>query len=384
MLNAGGSERIRVLHILEATLGGTRRYIENIAEALDRQHFYCGLIYSTQRCDEQFSRFLVRAHEMGWNLYEVSMIRSIHPSKDCRDILKIQNIIHSFQPHIVHCHSAKAGGLGRLAVFLMRGMRPKVVYTPNALPTHLGWQYGILELLLARITDRFIAISASEAREISRLCLVPLTRVSVVWPFIDTDHFVPIDKQEARRTIGLSDQRPLILGVGRLSHQKDPVTFVKVVEKLYNDSLDIRGIWVGDGELRVQIENMIKRKGLDKIVTVVGWQSDVRPFIASADVVLMPSRYESFGYVAAEALAMARPVVGTKVTGLVDIIPDPKLLFEVGDWYAAVRILEGLLEHPEMALSIGEVGRKLVCERFTVSSMARSLSGTYRSIVDCV
>lgn len=374
-------KRLRVLHILEATLGGTRRYLENIAEAVPVDAIQSGLVYSTERCDEQFLRFLGYARKAGWYLNEVPMCRAINPVRDLWSIQRILKILDVFKPDIVHCHSGKAGGLGRLAVLLQRGRRPKVAYTPNALPSHLGWRYTALELLLARFTDHFIAVSASEKREIVRLCRTDPMRVSVVWPVVDGKYFTPVDKGEARRAIGVADEARLIVGVGRLSWQKDPITFVKVVSRLGDVFPDVYGIWVGDGELRSQVDGVIKEEGLSKKLFVTGWKCDVRPFIGAADVVLMPSRYESFGYVAAESMAMGIPVVGTRVTGLVDVIGNSDLLFEPGDWLTASKIVELLIRLPERARSIGEAGRKSVMERFSPSAMARNLAETYWRLV---
>lgn len=370
---------IRVLHILEATLGGTRRYIENIAEAMGSQPFHFGLVYSTRRCDEQFNYFLRRAQEYGWELYEVPMVRSLHPIYDMRDVKLITSIIRLFHPDIVHCHSAKAGGLGRLAVLAVSSSRPKAIYTPNALPVHLGFHYGLLERLLAKITDRFVAISESERQEIIAVCQVSPAKVSVVWPVIDSQYFLPVDRKQARRIIGVSEKSKLIVGIGRLSYQKDPFTFVKIIEVLHKTLPDIRGIWVGDGELRDQVQRLIVKRGLEEVISISGWTTDVRPFIASADVVLMPSRYESFGYVAAEALAMERPVVATRVTGLVDIIPNTDLLFKPGDWATGSRIVAHLLQYPDKAGLIGQRGREYVKERFTLVSMRGKLTNAYLS-----
>lgn len=374
-------EPLRVLHVVEASLGGVRRYLENIVEASDPQIIQGGLVYSTCRCDGQFWNLLGRCRSRGWELFEVPMVRSIHPWYDFRGWRDVWRAIRSFRPQIVHCHSSKAGALGRLAVHSLAPPRPQVCYSPNALAAHLGVHFKVIEQWLARRTALFVAISESEKREIMEVCQVPPERVVVAWPIIDVVHYAPTDQAEARCQIGLPVDYPVVVGLGRLSYQKDPLTFIKMVGWLKQERAELRALWVGDGELRPQFERMVEEEGLQETLSLTGWQEDVRPFIAAADVIVMPSRYESFGYVTAEALAMARPVVATRVTGTIDIIEDGNtgLLFEPEEWKAGAAAVARLLRSRAEAAALGAAGRDRVRRIFTPAAMRESLLKAYRA-----
>lgn len=375
---------IYVLHILEATLGGTRRYLENILDASRSSLYHHGLVYSTHRSDKQFWDFLGRCQSQGWETWEVPMVRSIHLSRDLTAYRQVRQIIRKFEPDIVHCHSSKAGGVGRLAAWLLGSYRPRIVYTPNALAVHIGVHYGIIERLLAPLTDLFVAISESEKREIIKVCGVPPERVAVVWPVIAPEHFVPYEKDEARRSIGVSVDVPLVVGVGRLSYQKDPLTFLRIVNYLKAEFPHLRAIWVGDGELRQQMEREIHRREMEETLWITGWQEDIRPFVSAADVVLITSKYESFGYVTAEALAMARPVVATRTTGTVDILLERQsgFLFERGHWLDGANAVAKLLNNPDEARAMGLRGRDHVVQFFSLERMRKSLYKAYRIILE--
>lgn len=387
------NEKIKVLHILEATLGGTRRYLEDFARAIDYRKFECALIYSLDRSDKQFFQTLKMLAQFNWRLYNVNMVREINLFKDVYAIRKIYKIINEYSPDLIHCHSSKAGGLGRLA-FVFVTLRkffkfnqsnykckaPKIIYTPNALPNHLGLHYAVLELILSRFTHYFVAISESEKKEIARRCLVDKDKIFVVWPIIDTEYYVPMNKVESRYILGIPEQSFVVVGIGRMSYQKDPFTFLRVIEDLSKKYNNIFALWVGDGELKNEINKIIESKKI-KNVFITGWKTDVRRYIAASDVVLMPSIFESFGYVAAEALAMERPVVGTRVTGLVDILPDERLFFDPRDWRKASSIVQFLLESPHEAALIGNKGRKIVEKRFSLKSMKYLLEEAYQKSV---
>lgn len=371
---------VRVLHILEATLGGTRRYLEDIGAAGSVAGIQMGLAYATKRADIQFAQALDRFRALGWLTYRVEMTRQLSALQDLRSVFQIQRVIAEFQPDIVHCHSSKAGGVGRLAVGLMRHS-PAVIYSPHALAAHLGRRFLSIERALSRWTDRFVAVSESERHEIISLRVASPDRVSVVYPAIDVDSFAVRSRVASRGQIGVGEE-PLVVGIGRLCYQKNPQAFFRIIGLLRRAIPNLRAIWVGDGELRLDVEAEITRAGLDGSAFVAGWQSDVRPYLAAADVMLSTSRYESFGYTTAEALTMGVPVVATAVTGTVDIMQGElaEWLFVPDDESAAAARIVCLLNE-QVRACVGAIGRKHIERSFSVTNMARRLRDTYEQVV---
>jgi glycosyltransferase involved in cell wall biosynthesis len=140
------------------------------------------------------------------------------------------------------------------------------------------------------------------------------------------------------------------------------------------------GLWLGDGDLRSEVEAEAKRLRLGTAFQVVNWVPDVRSYVAASDVLLSTSQYESFGYVVAEALAMERPAVATRVTGTIDIFHSAAetLLFSPGDTSGAVRALERVLTQQAFREDVTRLGRLSVIERFSKTVMAGALIDSYR------
>jgi glycosyltransferase involved in cell wall biosynthesis len=368
----------RVLHVVEATLGGVRAVLEGIFSVSSA--YENGLVYSLERADVQFHDLLARLQEGGWSLYEVPMTRSIDLRADLHAVRHIRRAIVDYQPDIVHCHSSKAGALGRVANCSVQGRRARALYSPHALALKLGRHYRIIEWLLGHaLTDDIVAVSDSEREEIENSRVVRADRIHVVPPAIDGNVFCPQDKREARLRVGLRPDGPVVLGIGRLTYQKDPESFVRIVASVRRDLPELRAVWVGEGELRGPVEKLIRELGLDDVVWLAGWQSDVRPFLGSADVVLNSSRYESLGVATAEGLAMGLPFVATRVTGFVDLIQEGStgLLFPVGDMAAAHRALVYLLNHPTEGRAMGMAGREFVTRLFSRDRMHENLTRVY-------
>jgi glycosyltransferase involved in cell wall biosynthesis len=377
---SGRAVSTRVLQVLEATLGGTRRYLENVFDALGAGP-HNGLVYSLHRSDAEFVRLLERLREARWTLFEVDMRRPIDIRSDLSSVLAMRAIYHSFKPDVVHAHASKAGAIARLATFGMR-RRPGIVYSPHAISVHLSWIYRPIEHVLAKRLDVLSAVTCSERDELRALKLLPSGRVHVVVPTIRSDVYVPADRITARRQLLLGDG-PLVVAIGRLTHQKDPLAFTDFVAALQKRVSNVRGIWVGDGELRRAVEERIAALGLQGKVWITGWQEDVRPYIAASDLLVSTSLYESFGYVTAEAMAMDRPVVASAITGTVDVVTTDigDQLYRSRDIFSAAELAERLLSDTTRASAIAERGRMHVLSTFSSDAMRRGLVGAYSAAV---
>jgi glycosyltransferase involved in cell wall biosynthesis len=372
-----GGESLDVLHVLEATLGGTRQYLDDLARAARSLPLRMGLVYSTERADEAFTGTPERLRAAGWRTVELPMCRAVKPLRDCRAALQLRRLLAGVRPRLLHLHSSKAGGVGRLAAATTRP-RPAVIYSPHALAVNAARRYLAIERLLARVTDRFAAISESERDEISRFGLASAARIDVVHPIIDAERYRPREREAARAELGLPPG-PLVLGIGRFIEQKDPLGFLHAVERLRRRRPDATAIWIGAGDLAGAFERERGRLGLDGVVRVEPWKVDVRPWVAAADVLLSTARFESFGYVVAEALAMERPVVASRVTGTVDVVRGEArgLLYEPGDLEGAAERLEAVFAEPAAAASSARAGAREVRRTFSVEAMAERLRRLY-------
>jgi glycosyltransferase involved in cell wall biosynthesis len=338
-----------------------------------------GIAYSTLRADPGLEPMLEQAVTHGWKTFQLEMVRSISPMQDMQSVARVRKLVLNYTPDVLHCHSSKAGAIGRIAI---QGLerRPRLVYSPHAISANLGIQYLIAERLLSHFTDRFAAVSDSERDEIVSYGLTSIDRVDVVYPVIDTNEYFPLDRNTARQHLGLPFDCKLMLGIGRLTKQKDPLKFVEVARLVSLKEKAFKAVWLGDGELRREMQIDIEKKGLGETVILAGWQKDVRPWLASSDLLLSTSVYESFGYMVAEALAMERPVVASSISGTCDIMIRElkELLYRPNDVISASKLATDLLNSPFRALSLGQCGRKIVEQRFSADRMRESLSACYR------
>ena len=157
--------------------------------------------YSTKRANAGLQPALERALSLGWETFPLEMTRAVDLKSDVKSVWSLRKVICAYRPDIVHCHSSKAGAIGRLAIVGLHS-RPKVVYTPNALAVHLGKQYVIAERALSSRTDCFAAVSEGERAEIVNYKVAKKGKISIIYPGLDTTYFSARDVTETRRALG--------------------------------------------------------------------------------------------------------------------------------------------------------------------------------------
>lgn len=370
---------IRVLHVLEATAGGTMHFMENVCAAVEGINVTSAFAFGVARADSHLDPFLEKIRRRGWYTFPIPMCRELNARTDAMAIRELGRAIRAFDPDILHLHSSKAGGLGRLAAALHRSPAIRL-YSPHALASPLGRKYLKIERWLTRYTDRFVAVSESERQELIHLLNVHPEDVDVVYPSIDPEYFAPLSQADVRRNLGIGGN-PLVVSIGRLTLQKDPLSFIQIVRRLHEKRKDLRALWIGSGENEDEFREQLRTAGLGEVVSVLPWMHDVREYIAAADVLLSTSRFESFGYVTAEALSMLRPVVASAVTGTRDIMTERlrKWMYPGSDCDRAAQLLDSILTDPAEAAELAAFGRRVVIQRFSVDAMRERLTAVYTS-----
>lgn len=117
-----------------------------------------------------------------------------------------------------------------------------------------------------------------------------------------------------------TDEDVLVGMVGRISEQKGVDTFVKAMHYARKKNEHIRGVIVGDGDLREAIRNLIDECGMSDDICMVGYQSAVLDWMRKIDFLVMPSRWEGFPLTPIEAFCAGKTVIGSDIVGINEII----------------------------------------------------------------
>ena len=155
---------------------------------------------------------------------------------------------------------------------------------------------------------------------------------------------------------------------------------LEALQELVHAGLQTHLVVVGEGPYRSLIEPRIKELGLDAQVRLVGYQEEVAPWLALMDVVVMASyAHEGVPQAALQALALGKPVVGTTVGGIPEVIHpgETGLLVPSKDPQALAQAVRHLWEHPELRQALGQRGRHLVVQKYSLEQMAAAVEAVY-------
>jgi glycosyltransferase involved in cell wall biosynthesis len=181
------------------------------------------------------------------------------------------------------------------------------------------------------------------------------------------------------------DSRSLVC-VGRLSAQKGHLVLLDAVRALRDDGVDLQLVLAGDGELRDVIEQRIDELDLAGRVTITGWisEAEVRRHLLAARALVLPSFAEGLPVVIMEALALGRPVVATRITGIPELVRDGEngRLVTASNVRELTEALRWIMEAPvEQLDEMGRAGRQLARERHSVEGEVARLRALFTGAV---
>ncbi|MFI5323864.1 MAG: glycosyltransferase, partial [Thermodesulfobacteriota bacterium] len=180
-----------------------------------------------------------------------------------------------------------------------------------------------------------IAVSGGNKKYLIEHKKINKNKIEIIWNGRDLKRFSveKYNKNAVRKKLGIKEG--IIIGnIGRLEDQKDHQTLIKAIAILKeNNDINFHLIIVGEGRLRVKLEESIKYYNLSEFISLVGYQSNPEDWLAAFDCFVLSSRYEGFPLVLIEAGSMGLPIIATDVPGSEDIVLDKDRgrLVPVGD-----------------------------------------------------
>jgi len=286
-------------------------------------------------------------------------------------------------PSVVVLHGTLTGGLRTTlrGARSLRGLYRLGRLLATQLPQHyLRWRAARDDVA------HWIAVSDEVKAGWQRELGLPGERISVIPNGVDTARFAPdvAARSATRAALGIADDAPLLVAVGRLEESKG---FQLAVRALAN----LRTLWpaaqlaiVGEGSYRATLQREIDALGLGERVHVLGYRpnAELPALLTAADIFVMPSLcHEAFPLTIVEALACGLPVLATNVGGIPSAITDEQtgLLLPMGDLVAWTAALDRLLRDERRRRAMGALARQVALARFSREQM---VAATEQVLVD--
>lgn len=367
-------------------LGGAQRAVLQLSSGLDPQRF------------EQ----IVITGEGGLLLPELAGLASIRHRivpemtrhvgfgavwNDLRAGRRVCQILRSFQPHIVHTHTPKAGIVGRWAA-RAAGVSG-IVHTYHGFgfsPHHPQWQKALyvgMEKLTATITTQFVAVSDRNRVLGQEYGLFRQGECALIRSGIDFAWFRrrSVDKTQKKMELGVKPSDKIVGVVASFTPAKGLHLFLEAALKVSREVPGVCFVMVGDGALRPQLEKQARTLGLNSAIKMLGWRRDVPELLQTFDVFLLTSLWEGLPRSLVEASLSGVPSVASNVDGIAEIVKEGKngYLVPPGDTEAMARNVVRLLQDEPLRRRMGEYGNTEV-EEFSSEKMLKDYSELYENI----
>jgi glycosyltransferase involved in cell wall biosynthesis len=333
---------LKVVHIIEALGGGVYSYFKDLSfffgEQSQKEGVETYIIYSGGRKEIDPAKIRQEFSDKV-TLIEVPMVKQLSPAADLKSARMLYKELKKIKPDIIHLHSSKAGVLGRVAGFFLKGKK-KMFYTPHGysfLQADISNFNKTLYKFIEKYVPLFLGGSTIACGDTEHEIAQSIGKSQLVRNGISIDSIKKFYKKpnNSRLKIGI---------VGRITYPRAPWLFNEIALKFP----DFDFVWIGDGELRHEITA--------PNITVTGWFMDPKEVLnnlSELDIYMQTSLWEGLPIAVLEAMALHKPVIATNVIGNKDIVVPN----ETGFLFNEVSELEkyfDILKDEQTRLSFGE------------------------------
>lgn len=359
---------MRILHVdPEGCWGGGETQVLGLMRYLNAWGHECELA-----CDPR-GVLMHRAEQLGLRCHALPVRNDI----DFVAAARLYELLRRGQFEIVHFHTSRAHALS-LWIVWRSGKSQWVVTRRMDYPVRNGIRS---HLLFNNRVDGVIAIS-EKIRGVLVAAGVRKDRIAVIPDGVEVIDCDPVLAWESRSQWGVEPDESLVGVVASLHPRKGHAAVLRAARLLSDRGSKAHWVFCGDGPERKALQKQARELGVDQRVTFAGFRSDMPFVIAGLDVCVLPSLMEGLGVSLMEAMAMGKPVVASRVGGIPETVREGENGFLVapGSAEGIAGRVEELIGSESLRSRMGESGRKIVQERFSMEGMARGNELFYRKL----
>ncbi|MEO5967789.1 MAG: glycosyltransferase [Ferruginibacter sp.] len=366
---------IKVLHIIKSLgRGGAEMLLQETLKYHNKQEFEFHYLY-----------FLPWKDQMVAGIKKNGGIINNFPAKNNIYIMlqvpKIIKYIKQNKIQLIHCHLPWAGFVGRI-IYKLTGI--PVVYSEHNKQERYHSITKVLNKFTFNWQTKAIAVSGDVAESIGKN-IHPKIPVQTILNGVATDFFLRDEQAAKELKIKYNiDPNAFIIGtIAVFRFQKRIKEWITVFKSLEQKYPGIRGIIVGDGQLKDELLSFIKEQGMEEKIVVPGLQTEVKPWLSSMDIFMMSSLFEGLPIALLEAMSMECAVVCTDAGGIPELIRSGEdgFLVPVDEWQKLELPVSNLIENRDELNKFKFSARRRVIESFSIKNMVEETEKMYKEIL---
>jgi len=359
-----------VLTITELCVGGAEKCLTNLATRLDRTRYEPRVIVIDA---EPPAGQLSLLNELTEADVPVHFIGATHATRILFAVRQMSRLLREIQPDVVQSFLFHANVVTAMAA-KFAAVGPVLAGIRVADPSR--WRLFVERRLRNRF-DRFVCVSDQVARQLSQSIPAAEDKIEVIPNGIDPQPIAPIDKA----ALGLDPSRQLVVFVGRLTEQKGLDKLFPQLPHVFAKFPNVDLALVGDGDQRESLQELAEDLGIQSRIHFLGWRADAQSIIATAELLVLPSRWEGMPNVVLEAMAQGKPVVANNCEGIKQLLGSyPQQVVNDSNGLAD-RLIE-MLDNEDLRSACGMSNLACVREHFSVKSMVQSYQAMFDKVVN--
>lgn len=349
------------------TLGGANIHLLDLAEGVQNLGHQVTILIGGEGVVTQ------QARTRGLNCISLeNMVREINPVKDFKCFFEIKKHLLAIKPDIVHCHSSKAGILGRLVSY---HLKIKNVFTAHGwaftegVSAKKAFVYKCIEKYIAYITDKIIAVSEYDRQHALKNGVSNDEQMVTIHNGIKSLPAIP-KKEELVR----------IIMVARFSPPKNYGDLITALSQIRD--LNWCAEFVGDGELKLEMEQLCTNLNLQDRILFSGQCFDVNQRLVNADIFVLCSNYEGFPLTIIEAMSHSLPIITSDVGGCNEAIDGNGYLIPKGNVQELADKLALLINDQNKRQEMGNISHQRFSNHFTFEKMLKRTVDIYHNVLE--
>lgn len=381
---------MRVCHVITRLIvgGAQENTIATVLGLRALPGFEVELVAGPTKGPEGSLEHLVTASP-GLFVREPALVRPLHPWKDLLAWRRLTGHFRRTRPCLVHTHSGKAGIVARLAA--RSAQVPIIVHGIHG-PSFGPWQGGVANVMFTaaerwagRVTTHFVTVAHAMTEQYLAAGIGRPEQYTRVPSGFDLQPFLQARNDPAvRASLGLQPDDFVIGKIARLFQLKGHEDLFAVAPEIVQACPRARFLIVGDGRWRGRFENLARELGLERHFVFAGLRppEEIPSLVGVMDVLVHLSRREGLARALPQALAAGRPVVSWDCDGAREVCLDGEtgFLLRTGNSTRLREALVRLANEEPLRRRLGERGRELVRDQFSVERMVDDLARLYRRL----
>jgi len=293
--------------------------------------------------------------------------------------MRLRSALHRFQPQIIQSFLFAANAYVRLPGVAPAGSR--IVVSERCVDLwKSNWQLYLDRRLVSR-TDAMTANSASVASFYESVGM-QRHRIHVI-PNAMPLHSPEFSRERAREILGLSPSHRVIGFVGRLAPQKRLQDVIWAFQLLHQVVDQVRLVLIGAGPQREELTDLANNFGCRDMIVFAEHRADAFSLMTAFDVFVLASEFEGMSNSLMEAMSLGIPCVVSDIPSNLELVTNEQtgLTFPLGKCPELTKVLVRLLQNPELAKQLGDSGRQVIADHYSVDSMVQKHQTLYERLL---